>query len=161
MTAQACRWGSIRSAPDWVPRSSPRWFRTYVDGSPGRTRSHAEPRCGSWRDFDRAKRPRTRCSSVPGAAPPACGSACASGTGIAALERAPFVLRQPAPHAGILTGLDSPFQADLNDLTATAHSLRLFDLEKCGSGVPNREEQLRVFFQTGSAVAPAHRHPVP
>src|SRR5665647_2134269 len=86
-----------------------------------------------------------------------CTSAGASGAGIAALEGTPFVLRQAAPHAKILPRLDGPFQAGLNDLAATAYGLRLFDLQESGAGVPDREEQLRIFIQTGSAIAPSHQ----
>lgn len=38
----------------------------------------------------------------------------------AAVRRSRVVRRQPAPRSGLLTGLDSPIQAGLNDLTATA-----------------------------------------
>src|SRR5665811_96623 len=151
MTGPACRRGSTLPAPAWAPRSSPRWFRTCEAGSPGRTQSRAEPRCGSSHDFDRPKRPRTGCDRARWSASP-------SGAGVAALESASFVLRQPAPHPIILTRLDRPFQAGLNDLAATAYGLRLFNLEDSRASVPNREEQLRIFFQTGSAVAPAHWH---
>src|SRR5665647_201644 len=157
MTGPACRRGSTRLAPALAPRSSPRWFRTCVDGSPGRTPSRAEPRCGSSHDFDRPKTPRTGCDYA-GVCPAGAQLAGASGAGIAALEGASFILRQAAPHASILTRLDGPFQAGLNDLAATAYGLRIFNLEESGASVPDREEQLRIFFQTGSAVAPAHWH---
>ena len=80
-----------------------------------------------------------------------------AGAGIAAFEGTAFVLRQAAPHAKILPRLDGPHKAGLNHLTATANSLRLLDLQESGAGVPNREEQLRIFIQTGSAIAPSHQ----
>src|SRR5665647_1393080 len=150
MTGQVCRTGSIRPPPVLAPRSSRPWLPTCAGGSPGRTRSRAAPRCASSRGFGRSSPPKTRFSSAG-----------ASGPGIAALEGPPFVLRQTAPDTGVLTGLDGPFQAGLSDLAATAYGLGLFDLEKGGTGVPNREEQLRVFVQAGSAVAPVHRDRAP
>jgi len=86
----------------------------------------------------------------------ACSSAGAAAAGSAALERAPFILRQTAPHAKILPRLNGPFQACLNDLATTADRLGLFDLKESRAGVPNREEQLGVFIQAGSAIAPSH-----
>src|SRR5665647_650910 len=157
MTGPVCRRGSTLPAPAWAPRSSPRWSRTCADGSPGRTPSRAEPRCGSWHDFGRPKTPSTGCDRA-GVGPPDAQLAGASVAGVAALESASFILRQTAPHTSILTRLDGPLQAGLNDLAATAYGLRLFNLEESGASVPDREEQLRIFFQTGSAVAPAHWH---
>jgi len=84
------------------------------------------------------------------------GSTGPSGAGIAALEGTPFVFGQTTPDAGVLAGLDGPFQAGLNHLAATAHCLRLLDLEKCRASVPDGEEQLWVFLQAGRPVTPAH-----
>jgi len=88
-------------------------------------------------------------------------SAGSSGSGIAALECAPFVLGQPTPDPGVLTGLDRPLQAGLNDLATTAYGLGFFDLEQGWACVPDREEQLRVLVQAGSAVAPSHQDRAP
>jgi hypothetical protein len=85
------------------------------------------------------------------------GSACAAGPGIASFECASFILGQTAPYSGVLTGLDGPFQAGLNHLAPTAYSLGFLDLEEGRPGVPNREEQLGVLVQAGSAVAPSHK----
>src|SRR5450759_343051 len=152
MTGQDCRRGSTRPPPVWAPRSSPRWFRTCADESPGAARSRTEPLCGSWRGFGRSSP-----SNPSNPLNRRCRSARATGPGIATFEGAPFVLGQSAPDSGVLAGLDSPFQAGLNDLTATAYGLGFFYLEKRGAGVPNREEQLGVLVQAGSAVAPSHQ----
>ena len=54
--------------------------------------------------------------------------ASATVSGVAACEGSPFVLGQSAPDSGVLTGLNSPFQAGLNHLhrpqTAFASSVR-------------------------------------
>src|SRR5665647_565296 len=149
MTGQACRKGSTRSLPVWAPRSSPPWFRTCADESPGAVRSRTEPLCGSSRGFGRSspKSLSRRGVSSPGA----------TGPGIATFEGAPFVLGESTPDSGVLAGLDSPFQAGLNDLTATADGFGFFYLEKRGAGVPDRKEQLGVLVQAGSAVAPGHQ----
>jgi hypothetical protein len=55
-----------------------------------------------------------------------------------------------------LTGLYGPVQAGVNDLAATPDRLRLFDLDKGGAGVAEREEKLGILAQASSAVAP-HR----
>jgi hypothetical protein len=74
------------------------------------------------------------------------GATCAS---VATLESASLVLRETAPDAGVLAGLQSPSQAGLYDLAATADHLGFFDLQKGRAGVPDGEEQLRVFLETG------------
>ena len=79
------------------------------------------------------------------------------GAGSSAFQGAPFVLGQSTPDSGVLAGLDSPFQAGLNHLAATADGFCFFYLEKRGAGVPDREEQLGVLVQAGSAVAPSHQ----
>src|SRR5450631_1205912 len=149
MTVQACRTGSTRPHPAWAPRSSPRWSRTCADGSPGAARSRTEPLCGSSRGFGRSgpsNPSRTDCSSAG-----------ATGPGIATFEGASFVLGQSAPDSGVLAGLDGPFQAGLNDLTASADGFGFLYLEERRAGVPDGEEQLRVLVQAGSAVAPCHQ----
>src|SRR5665811_46234 len=149
MTGQACRRGSTRPPPVWALKSSRRWFRTCADESPGPARSRTEPLSGSSRGFGRSSPsiPSKTGLSSPGA----------TGPGIAPLEGAPFVLGQSAPDSGVLAGLDSPLQAGLNDLASTAYGFGFFYLEKRGAGVPNREEQLGVLVQAGSAVAPSHQ----
>src|SRR5450759_116092 len=149
MTAQACRTVSTRAPPAWAPRSSPRWFRSSADGLPGAARSRTEPLCGSSRGFGRSSPSNPSKTGV--------SSAGATGPGIATFEGAAFVLRQPAPDSGILARLDGPFQAGLNDLTATAYGFGFFYLEKRGAVVPDREEQRGVRVQAGSAVAPGHQ----
>src|SRR5665648_338653 len=149
MTDQACRKGSTPPHPVWARRSSPRWFRTCADESPGAAPNRTEPLCGLLRGFGRSRptSPSRTGVSSPGA----------TGPGIATFQGAPFVLGQSAPDSGILAGLDGPFQTGLNDLAATADGFRFFYLEKRGSGVPDREEQFGVLVQAGSAVAPSHR----
>jgi YD repeat-containing protein len=56
-----------------------------------------------------------------------CNSAEETRTGSSAFEGAPLVRRQPASHSGLLTGLDSPLQTGLNDLTATADNFGPFE----------------------------------
>jgi hypothetical protein len=68
--------------------------------------------------------------------------ASATVSGVAAFEGSPFVLGQSAPDSGVLTGLNSPFQAGLNHLASTADGLCLLCLEKRGAVVPDRKEQL-------------------
>jgi hypothetical protein len=72
-------------------------------------------------------------------------SAGATGPGVSAFEGAAFVLGQSAPDSGVPAELGCPYQAGLNDLTATADDFCVFYLEKGGAGVPDREEELRVF----------------
>ena len=74
----------------------------------------------------------------------------------ATLEGAALVLAQSAPHTVVLAGLEGPLQARVPDVAATTDLLRLLDLEQSGSGVPDREKQLRILVQTGSLVAPIH-----
>src|SRR5689334_118685 len=83
-------------------------------------------------------------------------SAGAAGAGVAPLQGAALVLGHAAPDAGILAGLDGPLQADVHHFAAAAHSLGLLDLQDRWAGVPDGEEQLRVLFEAGSAVAPVH-----
>ena len=79
-----------------------------------------------------------------------------AGSGVAALERAPFVLRESAPDAGVLAALQCPGQALLDHGAAAADRLGLLDLQQRGSGVPDREEQLRVLVTADRAVTPIH-----
>ena len=65
-----------------------------------------------------------------------------AGAGVAALEGAALVLGEAAPDAGVLTGLQRPREAGLDDLAATADRLGLLDLDQRRAGVPDREEQL-------------------
>jgi hypothetical protein len=90
-----------------------------------------------------------------------CPSAGATGGGVAAFEGAAFLLGQAAPDPGLLPGLNSPFQAGLGDLTATAYGLGSFCLEKRGASVPVWEEQLGVLAPAGSAVASSHHGRAP
>jgi hypothetical protein len=83
------------------------------------------------------------------------------GAGISAFEGMPFVLGQSAPDPGVMAGLHGPAQAGHHDLTATADDLCLFGLEKRGVAVPDREEQLGLLVQTGSAIAPCHEDCAP
>src|SRR5450631_2468646 len=154
MTGQACLTSSTRPRPDWAPRSSPRWFRTCADGSPGVARSRTEPVSGSSHGFGPSNparfNQRTRCISAG-----------ATGARIAAFEGTAFVFGKSAPDSGVLAGLDCPFQAGLNDLAATADGFCVFDLEKSRAGVPDREEHLRVLVEAASAVAPSHQDRAP
>lgn len=89
----------------------------------------------------RRHRPTPRRSGPANPSKEGCNSAGAQDAGPSALESTSFILRQTAPHAKILPRLHGPFQARLSDLAATADRLRLADLDKRGTGVPDREEQ--------------------
>jgi len=93
---------------------------------------------------------------VPNPSKTSCNWVGTTGTGDAPFEGTSFVIGQSAPDSGVLTGLDGPFQAGLNDLASTADSLCLFGLAKRGAGVPDREEQFGVLVQAGSMVTPSH-----
>src|SRR5699024_10956526 len=54
--------------------------------------------------------------------------AAGAGARVPPLERTPLVLAHPAPHTGVLTGLQRPGQALADDGAAGAHGLRLGDL---------------------------------
>ena len=68
-----------------------------------------------------------------------------------------FILGQSAPHPTVFAGLVGPCQTGLGDLTATADDSCLFDLDKGGVGVADREEQLGVQAQARGAVTPRHK----
>src|SRR5699024_7073973 len=85
-------------------------------------------------------------------------SAGAAGAGPAALESASLVLAHTAPHAGVLSGLDRPFQAGLGHRAPAAYGLCLFDLYQGGPGVADREEQLGILSETGRFVTPIHAY---
>ena len=59
---------------------------------------------------------------------------------------------------GGLAGLECPCHAGLHDLATTANGFSLFNLERRGAGVTDREEQLRALVHAGSAVAPGHQN---
>ena len=80
-------------------------------------------------------------------------SAGATEGGIAPFKGTSFIVGLAIPRPVLLAGLDGPVQAGLGDLTAVADSPCLLDLETCGAGVANREEQLGVLFQAGSATS--------
>jgi hypothetical protein len=77
---------------------------------------------------------------------------------MSAFHGVPFVLGKSTPNSGVLAGLECPYQAGLHDLATTADGFSLFNLEKRGAGVTNREEQLRALVHAGSAVAPSHQN---
>jgi hypothetical protein len=84
------------------------------------------------------------------------GSASATSASVASLESATLVLGQATPHAGVLTRVERPAKARLDDRATTANGLGLLDLKDRGAGVPDREEQLRVLLEAGSLMAPVH-----
>ena len=79
-----------------------------------------------------------------------------AGAGVAALQRPTLVLAESTPHSVVLAGLQGPGQALFAHVTTTAHLLGLLDLEDRGSGVADREEQLRVLVEACRAAAPIH-----
>ena len=74
----------------------------------------------------------------------------------AALDRAPLVLAQPAPDAGVLAAVDGPAQALVQHRAPAADLLGFLDLEQRGTAVPDGEEQLGVHLTAGGFVAPVH-----
>jgi len=73
-----------------------------------------------------------------------------------ALERPPLVFAHAAPHAGVLAAVDGPAEAVLDHCAAPANLLGFFNLEERRPGVPDGEEQLRIYLTTGGNVAPVH-----
>jgi len=56
----------------------------------------------------------------------------------------------------VLTGIESPLQASLAYVAAAADLLGLRYLHQRWSRVADRKEQLRIFGQAGSLMAPIH-----
>lgn len=83
-------------------------------------------------------------------------SAGAAGTSGATLERATLVLAQTAPDSGILTGFEGPLKAGLCNFTTATDSLCFLNLEQRGSGVADREEELRILIEACCTVSPIH-----
>src|SRR5699024_1742439 len=86
--------------------------------------------------------------------------AAGAGARVAPLERTPLVLAHPAPHTGVLTGLQRPGQALADDGAAGAHGLRLGDLSDRRAGRAHGEEQFRIFIAAHRTMEPVH-HPTP
>jgi len=84
-------------------------------------------------------------------------SAEATSPGVSAFEGAPFIPGESSPDPGLLSGLDGPSQADVNDLTATADNFGFLYLAQRGAGVSESEEQFWVLVQAGTVVAPRHQ----
>ena len=84
------------------------------------------------------------------------GNAGASAAAVTALDSAALLLREAAPHTGILAGLEGPLEARGSDRAAVADQLGLSDLGECRAGITDREEELRVFVAANSFVAPIH-----
>src|SRR3954451_21950273 len=80
-----------------------------------------------------------------------------TGPGVATLEGASLVLGKATPDAGVLSGLQRPLQAGVHDRAPAADGLGLLDLQQGRAGVADREEQLGILVEAGSAVAPVHR----
>jgi two-component sensor histidine kinase len=73
-----------------------------------------------------------------------------------ALDRAPLVLAQAAPDAGVLAAVNRPAQALVKHAAPSADLLGLFNLQERGAAVSDREEQLGICLATGGDVAPVH-----
>jgi hypothetical protein len=88
----------------------------------------------------------------------ASGKLQAAGPGASAttLERTALVLAHGAPDAGILSCFKSPGQALAGDRATLADGLGFGDLQERWSGIPDREEQLRILVAADCAVAPVH-----
>jgi len=68
--------------------------------------------------------------------------------------KATIIFAQSAPHTSLLARLHRPLQARVNDGTTAADTLGFFDLNQCGSGISNGEEEFRIFVTASSFVAP-------
>jgi hypothetical protein len=88
-------------------------------------------------------------------------SAGATGARVSTFQGVAFVLGQSTPDSRVMAGLHGPGQAGHHALTAAADDFCLFRLQKRGVAVPDREEQLGVLVQTGSAIAPCHEDCAP
>src|SRR5699024_12290075 len=86
------------------------------------------------------------------------GRAAGAGARGAPIERTPLVLAHPAPHTGVLTGLQRPGQALADDGAAGAHGLRLGDLSDRRAGRAHGEEQFRIFIAAHRPMASVQRH---
>ena len=75
----------------------------------------------------------------------------------ATFEGTTFALGLPAPHSGVLPGVNGQLQARLGDFTAVANSSCLLDLQKPRAGVPDGKEQSGVHAEAGSTVMPRHQ----
>ena len=146
-TATGCRRASTRPQPGWAPRSCRRWCgelrgrdRPGRRGRAAGPRSPLElhPRPSGAAPADRGRGGGTEAPTAIGRglrivgwcgrARCVRGSAGAASASVAALESATLVLGQAAPDAGVLTGLQRPLQAGVDDLAASADRLGLFDL---------------------------------
>src|SRR5699024_9295217 len=83
-------------------------------------------------------------------------SAGAAGASGAALECPTLVLAQSTPDSCILTGFQGPLQAGLCYFTAATYGLRFLNLKQGGSGVADREEELRILIEACCTVSPIH-----
>src|SRR5699024_1632112 len=75
---------------------------------------------------------------------------------LAALESAALVLAEPAPHAGVLAGLERPGEALAGDGAARADRLGRLDLRDRRAARADREEQFRVLVAADGTMAPVH-----
>jgi hypothetical protein len=73
-----------------------------------------------------------------------------------ALDRAPLVLAQATPDAGVLAAVNGPAQAFVKHAAPSADLLGLFNLQERRAAVSDREEQLGIGLATGGDVAPVH-----
>jgi hypothetical protein len=80
----------------------------------------------------------------------------AAGAGGAALQGAALVFAHTAPDAGILTGLQRPLQARVDNGASTANTFCFLDLQEGRTGVSYGEEKLRVLVKARCAVTPIH-----
>ena len=94
-------------------------------------------------------------AAVQGTASPfvSCSAGAASAS-CTTLESAALVLTQTAPDSRILTGFEGPLKAGLCDFTTATDSLCFLNLEQRGSGVADREEELRILIEACCTVSP-------
>ena len=67
-----------------------------------------------------------------------------------------FFFGQSAPNAGVLAGVESPFEAGIPDEALGAYRFGHFGLLGGGTGASDREEEIRVFLATLGSVYPFH-----
>jgi hypothetical protein len=74
----------------------------------------------------------------------------------APLDGTPLFLAHPAPDPSVLTGLEGPLEAVIDNRAAPADRLSLLNLKQGRSRRPDRKEQLGILVSAGGTVAPVH-----
>ena len=144
-------WACRSSAPWSSGSSTEPWSSATVTTAAPAPRSRWTSR--SKRPGQKTQRPR---GSPRGLDRRTCQAVRMRCAGVAALESATLVLAQTAPDTVVLAGFQSPRQALLTHVAASAHLLGLLDLHDRRPGVTDGEEQFRVLVEANGPVAPIH-----